>query len=95
MRAQFAQLLERSERPNISVRVLEKDAGGHLGVEGSFCLLTVDDREVAYADARARDRLILNPSDVQLSVAYDRIGAIAATVGPSRALIERTMESCR
>ncbi|MGH3388969.1 MAG: DUF5753 domain-containing protein, partial [Actinomadura sp.] len=94
MRAQLAHLREMSERPNISVRVLEKDAGGHLGVEGSFRLLTVDDRDIAYADAPARGRLILDPPEVQyLSVAYDRIGDIATPVGPSRALIERTMES--
>jgi uncharacterized protein DUF5753 len=76
--------------------VLEKEAGGHVGVEGSFCLLTMEDREIAYADAPARGRLILDSPEVHyISLAYDRIGDIATTVRPSRALIERAMESYR
>lgn len=94
MRGQLAHVIEMGDLPSVSVRVLEKGAGDHMGVEGSFKLLTVDDRDIAYTDAPTRGRLILDPPDVQyLSVGYDRIGDIAATVGPSRALIEGTMET--
>lgn len=93
MRGQLAHLIEMSERPNVSMRVLEKDAGGHIGVDGSFRLLTVDDRDVAYAEAQGRGRLILDAPEVQYyTLAYDRLADIAAPRGPSRALIERTME---
>ncbi|MBO2451423.1 helix-turn-helix domain-containing protein [Actinomadura barringtoniae] len=94
MRGQLARLLEVADLSNVSVRVLEKGAGDHMGVEGPFKLLTVDDRDIAYTDAPTRGRLILEPPDVQyLSVGFDRIGDIAATVRPSRALIEGTMET--
>jgi transcriptional regulator with XRE-family HTH domain len=94
MRAQLAHLIEMSERPNISMRVLDKDAGGHIGVNGSFRLLTVDDRDVAYAEAQGRGRLILDAPEVQYyALAYDRLADVAAPLGPSRALIERTMET--
>jgi transcriptional regulator with XRE-family HTH domain len=96
MRGQLAHLLEMSERPNVSMRVLDKDAGGHIGVNGSFRLLTVDDRDVAYAEAQGRGRLILDASEVQYyALAYDRLADIAAPLGSSRALIERTMETYR
>ncbi|WP_433326322.1 helix-turn-helix domain-containing protein [Spirillospora sp. CA-294931] len=94
MRGQLAHLIEMAELPNVSVRVLEKGAGGHMGVEGSFQVLTVDDRDIVYADAAGRGRLIVDPPEVQyLSTGYDRIGDIATTVGPSLSLIERTMEA--
>jgi Domain of unknown function (DUF5753) len=96
MRGQLARLLEVSELPNVSVRVLGRSAGAHMGLAGSFQLLTVDDRDIAYADAAARGRLILDTPDIQyLSVGFDRIGDLAAPVGPSRAAIETALETYR
>lgn len=94
MRGQLARLIEVGELPNVSVRVVEMDAGAHVGLDGSFTLLTVDDRDIAFADAPERGRLMLDPPDVQrFAVRYDRISNIAAPIGPSRAVIERAMES--
>jgi transcriptional regulator with XRE-family HTH domain len=94
MRGQLARLLEVGELPNVSVRVLERNAGQHCGLDGPFKLLTVDDRDIAFDDASNKGRLMLDPADVQnAAVRFDRISDLATPVGPSRALIERTMET--
>jgi transcriptional regulator with XRE-family HTH domain len=94
MRAQMARLLEVGERPGVNVRVLERGNAAHAGLDGSCTLLTVDDRDIAYADAPHGGRIIRHPHEVQaFSTRFDRIGDIATPVGPSRALIERVMES--
>ncbi|WP_395106051.1 helix-turn-helix domain-containing protein [Actinomadura sp. SCN-SB] len=94
MREQLAWLLELGGRPNVTVRVLERSAGANVGQDGSFTLLAVDGRDVAFADAPERGRLITNPPDVQrFQVRYDRIANIAANRSDSRILMERAMES--
>ena len=94
MRAQLAHLLEMCDLPHVSVRVLERSTGAHVGLDGSFTLLTVDDRDIAFADAPERGRLMIDPADVQRFAArYDRVSDVAAPVGPSRTLIERAMEN--
>jgi transcriptional regulator with XRE-family HTH domain len=96
MRGQLARLIEAADQPNISVRVLGKDAGHHLGLDGPFALLTVDDRDMAYDKASGGGRLLQRPADVQrFQLRYDRIGDLAAPVGPSRALLEQAMENFR
>ena len=94
MRGQLARLLGVAELPTISVRVLEREAVQHCGLDGPFRLLTVDDRDIAFDDAPTRGRLMLDPAEVQnAAVRYDRISELATSVGPSRALIERAMET--
>lgn len=96
MREQLAYLLELGERPSISVRVLEKHVGANIGQDGSFTLLGVDGRDVAFATAPERGRLVTNPPDVQrFQVRYDRIANIAANRSDSWIVIERAMESYR
>ncbi|WP_433338213.1 DUF5753 domain-containing protein [Spirillospora sp. CA-294931] len=94
MRGQLAHLLAMSEYPHVSLRILEKDAGVNVGLDGSFQLLTVDDRDVAYAEAPEMGGLVRDPHTVQnFAVRYDRVCEVATPVGPSRTLIQRTMES--
>jgi transcriptional regulator with XRE-family HTH domain len=94
MRGQLAKLLEVAELPTVSVRVLEREAGAHCGLDGPLQILTVDDRDIAFEDASTRGRLTLDPAEVQqVAVKYDRISDLAAPVGQSRALIERAMET--
>lgn len=96
MRAQLARLLEISELPHASVRVVEKTAGAHVGLDGSFVLLTAGEHDVAFMDAAERGRLLIDPPDVQrFQVRYERISNVAAPTGLSRELIERAMESYR
>ncbi|MBX6767477.1 MAG: helix-turn-helix transcriptional regulator [Actinomadura rubrobrunea] len=94
MKEQLGHLLRLSERPNVTIRVMERSAGPHMGLDGSFRLLTVADREVAFSDSPERGRLVLEPSDVQqYTVRYDQIANLAAPVGASRRLIEEAMEA--
>ncbi|MFI0482624.1 helix-turn-helix domain-containing protein [Actinomadura sp. 9N215] len=94
MRGQLVRLLEIADLPNVSVRVLEREAKEHCGLDGPFHLLTVDDKDIAFDDASMRGRLMLDPAEVQyFAVKYDRISDLATPVGPSRALIEQAMET--
>lgn len=94
MRGQLARLLEVADLPTVSVRVLEREAGEHCGLDGSLILLTVDDRDIAFEPASTRGRLMLDPAEVQdIAVKYERVGDLAAPVSQSRTLIERTMEN--
>ncbi|MFC6886510.1 MULTISPECIES: Scr1 family TA system antitoxin-like transcriptional regulator [Actinomadura] len=96
MRGQFTKLLELSELPYVNVRILEESAGAHVGMDGCFQLLTVNDRDIAYAEAPQMGRLIRDPRDVQhIAVRYDRVGEVATPVGPSRTLIKRALERYR
>ncbi|RAY15692.1 hypothetical protein DPM19_07870 [Actinomadura craniellae] len=96
MREQLARLLEVGELPNVSVRVVEQGSAAHVGLDGSCMLFTVDDRDIGYADAPHGGRLIRDLAEVHnIAVRFDRIGDMAAPVGPSRALIEKAMESYR
>ncbi|MQY07338.1 DUF5753 domain-containing protein [Actinomadura macrotermitis] len=93
MREQLARLVEISELPHVNVRVVEKSAGVHVGYDGSLVILTVDARDIAYADATHGGELVTDPKEVEdFAIRYDRIGHIAAPVGPSRAVILRAME---
>ncbi|WP_242888674.1 helix-turn-helix domain-containing protein [Actinomadura litoris] len=94
MRGQLAHLLEMGERPNVNIRVMERDAGAHVGLDGSFRLLTISDREIAYSASPERGRLVLEASDVHdYAVRYDLISNLASPVGASRRLIEQALEA--
>jgi uncharacterized protein DUF5753 len=69
----------------------------HRGYDGSLKLLTVDARDLAFADAPHGGGLVTDlvtdPADVQqFEVRYDRIGHLAAPIGPSRAMIHQALE---
>jgi transcriptional regulator with XRE-family HTH domain len=94
MRGQISHLIEISELPQVNIRVVEKNAGAHPGLDGPFKILTVDDRDLAYVEAATRGRFLMDSYDVQeVAVRYDLISDIAAPVGPSRALLEQALES--
>ncbi|GAA4230808.1 helix-turn-helix transcriptional regulator [Actinomadura meridiana] len=94
MRKQIAHLIEMSDLPHVSLRVVERTAGAHPGLDGSFKIVTVDDRELAYVEAATRGRFLMDPYDLQeVAVRYDLISDIAAPVGPSRTLLEQALES--
>ncbi|WP_433463468.1 helix-turn-helix domain-containing protein [Spirillospora sp. CA-128828] len=93
MRGQLARLIELSELPHVSVRVVEKSAGAHPGLDGPFKILTVGDRDLAYTEAATRGRFLTDPFDVQeVAVRYDLVSDIAAPVGPTRAFLEAELE---
>jgi transcriptional regulator with XRE-family HTH domain len=94
MKEQLAHLLALSEKPNVSIRVVEQGEDYHVGLDGSFRLLTVEDRDIAFSESPSRGRLVLDPTGVQdYALRHDRISSIATPTGPSRGLIKRLMEA--
>lgn len=58
MRAQLTHLVESAQRPDITIRVVPRSVGAHVGRDGSFKIVTVDGREVVYAAAHGGGRLV-------------------------------------
>jgi transcriptional regulator with XRE-family HTH domain len=96
MRAQLARLLELGELPNISIRVVPRSAGAHVGLDGAFKIMTVEEGDVAYTEAHGGGRLVLSVQEVRsFIVRYDRIGVKALHEEASRDLIREIMEDMR
>jgi hypothetical protein len=96
MKAQLSRLLEVSEFPNVTVRIVPRSAGAHPGLDGCFKILTVKEGDVAFVDAPEGGRLILGTIEARgFAVRFDRIGAVALPVGPSRTLIAHAMENIK
>jgi hypothetical protein len=94
MKAQLQHLLDLAELPHISVRIIPRSAGAHLGVDGPFRIICLESRDIAYVGAQRGGRLIETPSEVkELLIDYDRIGQKAASDDASRALIQQRMET--
>ncbi|MUN38115.1 DUF5753 domain-containing protein [Actinomadura litoris] len=93
MYAQLARLREACELPHVTIRVLLQSAGFHLGLDGSFNSLSMEDSELAFVEAPGGGRLIQGSSEVrEFGVRWDRIGACALPWQSSQVLIEQAME---
>jgi transcriptional regulator with XRE-family HTH domain len=93
MRGQLTRLLELGGQPNISVRVVPRGAGAHVGRDGSFKIMTVEGKESVYVEASIGGRLAADVADVQLYRAnFDRISDRALPVDASAELIQQVME---
>lgn len=93
MRAQLRHLREMADLPYASVRIIPTSSGAHLGIDGPFRVIGLENTEIAYAGAQNGGRLIEGTSEVkELAVKFDRIGAKAASEDGSRALIEQHLE---
>ncbi|TDC54319.1 XRE family transcriptional regulator [Actinomadura sp. KC345] len=93
MREQVEHLAHLADVPHVSIRLVPPDANAHPGLSGAFELLTVDAHDVAYTDDPDEGRLIISPPDVQrYALRYDRIGELAAPLGPSRTLLMEALE---
>lgn len=93
MRAQLEWLLELGELPHVSIRLLSKSVGAHLGLDGPFRLITVNNRQIAYVGARRGGRLIEDAAEVaELAVDYERIGFKALSEAASRTRLAELVE---
>ncbi|MFC5184747.1 helix-turn-helix domain-containing protein [Actinomadura harenae] len=91
MRAQLAHLLEISQRPNVSLRVLPVSAGWS-SIPGSLSIMNSRDAEIAYLEAGRMGRLYDRRPEVQEARArLNEINARAFSESQSYALIEHTM----
>ncbi|MEU6574162.1 helix-turn-helix transcriptional regulator [Streptomyces sp. NPDC046805] len=93
-RAQLEHLLEMSDRDNVTVHVLQNNAGLHalLGFD-VWCLLLPDGRTVAYTENGYRGELIGETAPVvSLQKAYDSVRDMALSPAESRNYILRKLE---
>jgi transcriptional regulator with XRE-family HTH domain len=94
MRAQLARLLEVSELASVTIRVVPRSSGAHIGGDGAFKVMTVAEGDVAYAESHGGGRLILSATEIRAyGIRYERIGAKALPEDSSRSLIEHVMET--
>jgi hypothetical protein len=93
MREQLAKLLELAQLSNITVRVMPRSVGAHVGRDGSFKIMTLAGGDQIYTDASEGGRLSTDGTDVRLFRRhFTRIGDYALPVDASFKLIQETME---
>ncbi|GAA4231690.1 helix-turn-helix transcriptional regulator [Actinomadura meridiana] len=93
MHHQLAHLLDMSHQPNVVMRAVPRRIGAHMGLDGSFTVISTKNESVAYLEAFGGGRLAQEPTEVaEFAVRFDRIGADALSRSDSRALIKRIME---
>ncbi|MEV3919545.1 helix-turn-helix domain-containing protein [Actinomadura coerulea] len=93
MKAQLVHLRQMMDLSNIIIRFIPPSAGAHEGFDGPFQIISMEDRDVAYAGAQYGGRLIETPGEIRkLWAMFDRIGAKALPEDASRALVEQYLE---
>ncbi|MGK5551784.1 helix-turn-helix domain-containing protein [Actinomadura kijaniata] len=94
VREQLEDLLAQANRSGISVRVVPDTGRVHVGLDGSFELITTaKGDDLAYTWAQLEGRLVHDPPEVrELALRYDRIGARALTEEATRELITQRLE---
>lgn len=93
MKMQLQYLRKMADEPNVILRVIPFSSGASLGADGSFQVISLDSRDIAYSGAQGGGRLIESPSEVRaLADRFDRIGAKAASEDDSRAILEQYLE---
>lgn len=96
MRAQLAHLLDMSQHPNVGLRILPRAMGAHVGLDGSFEIITTNRVDRVYIDAAGGGRLIdSGPEAERFRLRFDLLGSDALDRRSSRRLITRAMESMR
>ncbi|WP_424923207.1 Scr1 family TA system antitoxin-like transcriptional regulator [Actinomadura rubrisoli] len=93
MRAQLAHLLNLAERPGVSVRVVGRHQGWHVGHDGACQLLTVG-ADVAFAEAPGMGRMVLDPERVErYARRIEQVNDLAWDTSDSRNAITRAMDT--
>ncbi len=94
MREQLAAIVQAVELPNVTVRIVPREAGAHAGLSGAFSLIEAGDQPpVTYVDSPAGNLLLHKDRDVQqLASIYDRVRAKTLDTRESLRLITRVIE---
>ncbi|TYB48693.1 helix-turn-helix domain-containing protein [Actinomadura chibensis] len=94
MREQLARLISISNRRNVILRIVPRSVGAHVGLDGSFTLLTEAKRSAAYLEANTGGRVTHDPTRLDdLQRRFDLIGSEALSASASCGHIERIMEA--
>ena len=93
MRDQLVRLIELARIPHISVRVVPKSVGAHVGRDGSFKIMTVGGADSVFTIAPGTGRLIQDATETNsYRVWFDLIGDVALPKNASLDLIVEAME---
>ncbi|MDL4818423.1 helix-turn-helix domain-containing protein [Actinomadura opuntiae] len=94
MRRQLAHLVTLSHKRNVILRTVPRAVGAHIGLDGSFTLLTGRKWSAAYMEANTGGRLTHDPTMLDdFARRFDLIGAEASSASTSRSHIARIMEA--
>ncbi|WP_146778949.1 helix-turn-helix domain-containing protein [Actinomadura craniellae] len=93
MREQLARLVELAQQPNITIRIVPRSVGAHVGRDGSFKIMTVDGSDVVYTQAPGGGRLVQDATEIpSYRVWFDLIGDVALPKDASLRLLKEAME---
>lgn len=96
MRDQLARLLEAVEQPNVTLQVIEFDAGAHPGMPGSFVYMEFrdpGDPELVYVDAAAGDLFLESEQDLDTySGMFDHLRAMALSPARTTDMLSRVIQ---
>ena len=93
---QVQKLVDVSDLPNVTLRLVPIDAGVQVGLEGAFYLSTTPEREVGFVETPARGRLVTEVDDLRrLNVAFDRTTGCALSPSATRARLQAMMEAAQ
>ncbi|GAA4239279.1 helix-turn-helix transcriptional regulator [Actinomadura meridiana] len=94
MREQLAHLIALSHERSVILRTVPRSVGAHIGLDGSFTLLTCGNRSSAYTEANTGGRLTHDPASLaDFERRFDLIGSEALSASASRGHITRIMEA--
>jgi transcriptional regulator with XRE-family HTH domain len=89
MAGQLAHLLEMGRSTNVGVRVISRTAGAHLGLDGSFTVLSGPTGHIGYTEAPGAERFTFAIEAGPYLDRFDRIGIQALSDYESAALIDQ------
>lgn len=93
MKQQLEHLLNMASLPNVIMRIVPSAVGAHHGFDGPFQVISLLERDVAYAGAQNGGRLIESPIEArEFSTKFERIGAKALPEEASLALVKQHLE---
>jgi hypothetical protein len=93
MREQLAHLVEVAQLPHITIRIVPREVGAHVGRDGSFKIMTVDGSDAVYAAAHGGGRLVQDATEIAPHrVWFDLIGDDALPKDASLRLLKEVLE---
>lgn len=93
MKGQLTRLLDLAGLPHISVRIVPRNVGAHVGRDGSFKIMTVGGSEIVYTEACGGGRLVVDATEVRsFRMRFDRVSDQALPIDASISLIEEVLE---
>ncbi|TDB78719.1 XRE family transcriptional regulator [Actinomadura sp. KC216] len=93
MREQIAHLVEMAKLPHVTIRLVPRSAGAHVGRDGSFKIMTVGNSDTVFAAAHGGGRLVQDASEIaSYRVWYDLIGDVALPRNESLNVLIKAME---